>query len=102
MSAFAVLCAVDAKAEGCPTAKDEIATDRPDVTNSSLVVPIGLICHLSAGDTFENPELPGLFAPPLPTISVPNVSVRGLVGGCGSGRVPDPQTLGCRGPAGFR
>ncbi|WP_426437225.1 transporter [Bradyrhizobium genosp. P] len=25
----------------CPTAKDEIATDRPDVTNSSLVVPVG-------------------------------------------------------------
>jgi hypothetical protein len=30
-----------AQAEGCPTAKDEIATDRPDVTNSSLVVPTG-------------------------------------------------------------
>ena len=30
-----------AKAESCPTAKDEIITDRPDVTNSSLVVPAG-------------------------------------------------------------
>ncbi len=30
-----------ARAESCPTAKDEIATDRPDVTNSSLVVPMG-------------------------------------------------------------
>ena len=30
-----------ASAEGCPTAKDEIATDRPDVANSSLVVPAG-------------------------------------------------------------
>ena len=30
-----------ARSEGCPTAKDEIATDRPDVTNSSLVVPTG-------------------------------------------------------------
>ena len=30
-----------AAAEGCPTSKDEIATDRPDVTNSSLVVPTG-------------------------------------------------------------
>ena len=29
------------KADTCPTAKDEIATDRPDVTNSSLVVPVG-------------------------------------------------------------
>src|ERR1700731_2895973 len=28
-------------ADGCPTSKDEIATDRPDVTNSSLVVPTG-------------------------------------------------------------
>jgi len=27
--------------DGCPTSKDEIATDRPDVTNSSLVVPMG-------------------------------------------------------------
>src|SRR6266851_54283 len=28
-------------ADGCPTSTDEIATDRPDVTNSSLVVPRG-------------------------------------------------------------
>src|SRR5260221_5039605 len=35
------LCTVDAQANSCPTAKDEIATDRPDVTNSSLVVPLG-------------------------------------------------------------
>jgi hypothetical protein len=41
LSAFAVLGAVDARADSCPTAKDEIATDRPDVTNSSLVVPMG-------------------------------------------------------------
>jgi hypothetical protein len=40
LSAFAVPGAIDARAE-CPTAKDEIATDRPDVTNSSLVVPVG-------------------------------------------------------------
>jgi hypothetical protein len=30
-----------AEAENCPTPKDEIATDRPDVTNSSVVVPFG-------------------------------------------------------------
>ena len=41
LSAFAVLGAVDARADACATAKDEIATDRPDVTNSSLVVPVG-------------------------------------------------------------
>jgi hypothetical protein len=28
-------------ADSCPTSADEIATDRPDVTNSSLVVPFG-------------------------------------------------------------
>ena len=30
-----------AHAESCPSAKDDIATDRPDVTNSSIVVPVG-------------------------------------------------------------
>jgi Putative MetA-pathway of phenol degradation len=39
--AASILGTVEAQAEGCPTAKDEIATDRPDVTNSSLVVPTG-------------------------------------------------------------
>jgi hypothetical protein len=41
LSAFAVLASVEAQADACPSAKDEIATDRPDVTNSSLVVPMG-------------------------------------------------------------
>ena len=41
LSGFALFGAVDAWADTCPTAKDEIATDRPDVTNSSLVVPTG-------------------------------------------------------------
>jgi hypothetical protein len=31
----------EAWAETCPSAKDEITADRPDVTNSSLVVPTG-------------------------------------------------------------
>jgi hypothetical protein len=30
-----------ARAESCPSAKDDITTDRPDVTNSSIVVPFG-------------------------------------------------------------
>ena len=30
---------IAARADSCPTARDEISTDRPDVTNSSLVVP---------------------------------------------------------------
>jgi hypothetical protein len=41
LSAFAVLGAVDPRADACPTAKDEMARDRPDVTNSGLVVPMG-------------------------------------------------------------
>ena len=39
--AFAVVGTVAARADGCPTAMDEIETDRPDVTNSSVVVPPG-------------------------------------------------------------
>jgi hypothetical protein len=38
---LAAFDAIEARAESCPTAKDELATDRPDVTNSSLVVPTG-------------------------------------------------------------
>jgi hypothetical protein len=38
----ALLCPARARAtDPCPTDADEIATDRPDVTNSSLVVPLG-------------------------------------------------------------
>jgi hypothetical protein len=39
--AIALIAPMDARADTCPTAKDEIATDRPDVTNSSLVLPVG-------------------------------------------------------------
>jgi hypothetical protein len=41
--AFTMITVAEARAEGenCPTPKDEIATDRPDVTNSSVVVPFG-------------------------------------------------------------
>jgi hypothetical protein len=41
LAVFFLLGTAAAHAEGCPTAKDEIATDRPDTTNSSLVVPTG-------------------------------------------------------------
>jgi Putative MetA-pathway of phenol degradation len=39
--AFGCLGASAATADDCPTSADPIATDRPDVTNSSLVVPLG-------------------------------------------------------------
>src|SRR5438128_1718978 len=41
LPALFILGATCARAGTCPTAKDEIATDRPDVTNSSIVVPVG-------------------------------------------------------------
>lgn len=41
LAALAIATAAGARAEGCPKASDEIATDRPDVTNSSIVVPVG-------------------------------------------------------------
>ncbi|MBR0965857.1 transporter [Bradyrhizobium diazoefficiens] len=39
----AALCPGAAQAGACPSPQSEIATDRPDVTNSSLVVPAGSI-----------------------------------------------------------
>jgi hypothetical protein len=36
---------------------------------------------------------------PPPTTTWPNLSAGSFVGGCGRGRVSDPQTHGCRGPA---
>lgn len=41
LAAIVTLSAAQVRAESCPTSQDEIATDRPDVTNSSLVVPVG-------------------------------------------------------------
>jgi len=35
------LIVTDAHADSCPQSSDEIAADRPDVTNSSIVVPLG-------------------------------------------------------------
>jgi Putative MetA-pathway of phenol degradation len=41
-AALAISTAAVAHAEeGCPKASDEMATDRPDTTNSSIVVPVG-------------------------------------------------------------
>ncbi len=46
---------LSAKADSCPSIKDEIVTDRPDVTNSSVVIPAGSLqiengVNLSARD----------------------------------------------------
>ena len=41
LAASLVLTVTDAHADGCPQSSGEIATDRPDVTNSSIVIPVG-------------------------------------------------------------
>ena len=41
-------------------------------------------------------------APSLPSISMPNLTASDLVGGCGRGRVRDPQSHSCLGPADLR
>jgi hypothetical protein len=41
MAVSMALTDTDARADTCPQSTDEIATDRPDVTNSSIVVPVG-------------------------------------------------------------
>jgi hypothetical protein len=54
------LSVADARAEGesCPTPKDEIATDRPDVTNSSLVVPFGSFQSENGINTYSRDACP--------------------------------------------
>jgi len=58
------------------------------------------------GSFQTNPAFPDVVRaddPPLPPrITWPYVSAGALVGGCGKGRVSDPQTHGCRGPADIR
>ena len=39
---------------------------------------------------------------PQPTVAWPNLSASAFFGGCGKGRVSEPQTHGCRGPADLR
>jgi len=41
LAVLAVAAASAARADSCPKASDDIATDRPDVTNSSIVGPVG-------------------------------------------------------------
>jgi hypothetical protein len=55
LTLLACLSPITARADGCPSSKDEVSTDRPDVTNSSLVVPAGSLqiengANLSARD----------------------------------------------------
>ncbi len=60
----------------------------------------------AAGSFQTKPAFPNVvtagIAPRLPTVTLPTMSERDLVGGCGRGRVRDNQTHGCRGPADIR
>jgi hypothetical protein len=68
----------------------------------ALTVPVWSNCQ-AAGSFQTKLMFPKVVtAGVAPTITVPNVSARDLVGGCGRGRVRDPQTHGCRGPADIR
>jgi hypothetical protein len=40
--------------------------------------------------------------PSVPSPSMPNATATEMLGGCGRGRIRDPQTHGCRGPADIR
>jgi hypothetical protein len=70
-----------------------------------LAAPTWSTCQ-AIGSFQTKPALPDMVrtddpAPP-PTNTWPNLSARSLVGGCGRGRVSEPQTRGCRGPADIR
>jgi hypothetical protein len=71
----------------------------------ALTVPAWSSCQ-AVGSFQTKPAFPKVVtagvAPTLPTITIPNMSARDLVGGCGRGRVHDHQTHGCRGPADIR
>lgn len=58
----------------------------------------------AAGSFQTRPAFQGVVtagvATPVPT--VPNISASDLVGGCGRGRIRDPKTNTCRGPADVR
>jgi hypothetical protein len=71
----------------------------------ALTAPTSSSCQ-AIGPFQTKPAFPSVVRaddPPLPpTITWSDVSASALVGGCGRGRVSDPQTHGCRGPADIR
>jgi hypothetical protein len=73
---------------------------------TALMAPAWSNCQ-AAGSFQTKPASPGAVMahedqPLPPTIAWPYVSAGALVGGCGKGRVSDPQTHGCHGPADIR
>ena len=60
----------------------------------------------AAGSYQKKPMFPGLVKAGLPTPNIslpspPQINPAQLLGGCGRGRVRDPQTNSCRGPGDF-
>jgi hypothetical protein len=71
---------------------------------TALTAPAWSSCQ-AAGSFQTKPAFPGAVTAdePLPPATTrPDLSATAFVGGCGRGRVSDPQTHGCRGPADLR
>ena len=88
--------AMPAFAEGCPKPTDEIATDRPDITNSSIVVPKGSL-QFENGINFTTPDRSRV-------LDGTNTRIRLGVAPCLEILVDVPTyfaTLGGRAPSGF-
>jgi len=69
----------------------------------SLLVLMISVCALSpcqAAGSFQKPE-PKVVKAGTPSITVPSITGSDF-GGCGRGRIRDPQTHTCRGPADIR
>jgi hypothetical protein len=87
LSAAAVLGFADAaRAEGCPDASQDIVTDRPSVTNSSIVVPGGSL-QMENGITWT--QHPGQGA-----LDGPETRLRLGLGGCTEMLVDVPDYTG--------
>jgi hypothetical protein len=70
---------------------------------TALSVSTASTCQ--AGGTYRNgPMFPDakVAQAGMPSLPMPNVTARDLVGGCGRGRIRDQQTHGCRGPGDIR
>ena len=73
---------------------------------TALTAPAWSSCQ-AAGSFQTKPAFPDAVTadddqPLPPTTTWPDLSATAFVGGCGRGRISDPQTHGCRGPADIR
>jgi hypothetical protein len=73
------------------------------VLAATLSATVWSACH--AAGSFQKPEPHPVVRAGMPSVSLPSmpdVSASDLVGGCGRGRIRDPHTHSCRGPAEIR